>query len=132
MSTSVLFLCPHAAAKSVMAAGLLAGEAQRLGLDLRIDNAGVEPDPHVKQLVRERLNALSLPVAGTPRHVVAADVEAADIIVNIGCPIDQVPPSSAEVREWQIPDFSDDADIAAAALREHVLELSAELTTRDA
>ncbi len=44
MPRTVLFLCPHNAAKSVIAAALFAREAARRGLAIHADSAGTEPD----------------------------------------------------------------------------------------
>ena len=129
MTTNIMFLCPHGAAKSTAAAAFLHREAKRLGLDLHIGNAGTEPDPIVNPLVRERLVADDLPVASPPRHVSSDDLSNADMIINIGCRYDDLP-TDKSVHDWSIPNFSDDPVIAFAALESHVVGLATGLTAQ--
>lgn len=126
MTINVLFLCPHAAAKSVAAAGYLAGAADKLGLDLAISNAGTDPDPEVQEVVADRLDELGLPVAGTPRVVTDSDLERADVVINIGCDLGQKP-MGEKVEPWSIPNFSDDPEAAFAAIEDHVRALAKQL-----
>ncbi len=46
--TRVLFLCPHGAAKSVLASSHFARLAKERGLRVRVDFAGTEPDPRFR------------------------------------------------------------------------------------
>lgn len=126
MPIKVLFLCPHAAAKSVAAAALLRREAVARDLDLEIDNAGTDPDTEVAPVVRARLESERLSIGGAPRLVSATDLDAADVIINIGCGSRDLPTSRA-LKEWQIPDFSADPEAAFAALQTRVADLAAEL-----
>jgi protein-tyrosine-phosphatase len=47
VTQTILFLCPHAAAKSVLAMTYFNDLAIRAGLDVAVDNAGTEPDPAI-------------------------------------------------------------------------------------
>ncbi len=47
MTTSVLFMCPHAAGKSVIAATYFQEAVARLGLDATARVAGTDPDDAV-------------------------------------------------------------------------------------
>ncbi len=80
---------------------------------------GTDPDPDVLPVVRTRLEAAGHTVAGTPEVVAAEVLDAADIIINIGCSHDELP-TSKPITDWTIPNFSDDADLAFRALDEHV------------
>lgn len=126
MTTSILFLCPHNAAKSVAAAAFARTEAERVGLVISTDTAGTDPDPEMLPIVAQRLVADGHDIAHAPRVVSPHDLDTADIIINIGCNLDEHATLST-VREWSIPNFSDDAPIAFAALESHVQTLIAEL-----
>ncbi len=54
---TVLFLCPHNAAKSVMAAAYFRRLAERRRLDVRADSAGTEPSPETSPAVVAALRA---------------------------------------------------------------------------
>jgi protein-tyrosine-phosphatase len=70
MPHTILFLCPHNAAKSVMAAAYCERLAARYGLDLRITSAGTEPDAAVSPAVATLLRGEGVAVTGyAPRRV---------------------------------------------------------------
>ncbi len=72
---TVLFLCPHNAAKSVLAAAYFDMMAFERGLPFRADSAGTEPDDQPLPAVVAALQADGIDVAGhRPRHVTAEDL----------------------------------------------------------
>jgi len=80
---SVLFLCVHNAGRSQMAAGWL----QHLA-DGRIDvlSAGSEPADAVNPAAVEAMDEVGIDLrARAPRRWDMADLEAADIVVTMGC-----------------------------------------------
>lgn len=126
MTTSVTFLCPHAAGKSVAAAAYFAGAARAVGLDVSVSTAGTEPDAEVMPQVREHLENLGLTVHSPPRPIAPNDL-AADHVVNIGCDLAALPRSDA-VESWDdVPMISDDLDAAMTAIKDHVERFIAEL-----
>ena len=118
MTTKLLFLCPHNAAKSVAAAAYVSRLGEQAGLSLSASTAGTHPDAEVLGLVRDQLESEGFLVDSVPRTVRASDLEEADHIINIGCSYDELP-TSKTVIDWEIPNFSDDPDSAFGALREH-------------
>jgi hypothetical protein len=54
-SPTVLFMCPHGAAKSVLASAYFQRLAKERGLNVRVDSAGTEPDPAVSPAVAAHL-----------------------------------------------------------------------------
>lgn len=131
MTTNVLFLCPHGAAKSTTAAAYLEREGLRRGLDLVIDNAGTDPDPVVNPTVAVRLAAQDLPPGRDPRRVSEDDLNNADVIVNIGCDIPALV-GDGRVLDWSIPNFSVDAEVAFASIETAVDALVGKLVTQRA
>ena len=52
---TVLFLCPHGAAKSVLASAYFERMAKERGLNVRVESAGTDPDPTVSPAVAAHL-----------------------------------------------------------------------------
>ncbi len=125
MTVNVLFLCPHGAAKSTSSVAFLQRVAAQRDLDLDVRNAGTDPDAEVLPIVRQRLEADGLGYR-TPRLLDDADLEWADLVVNIGCDLDGFTPSSVR-SDWSIPNFSDDPEAAFASIEAHVTGLVAGL-----
>ncbi len=101
MVKQVLFLCPHNAAKSVMATAYFNKRVGDLGAGARAFSAGTEPDeevsPHVVTLLDgEGYGNLTY----RPRKVSQVDVENADQIVSIGCVVSALPPTAQNIVQW--------------------------------
>jgi pyrimidine-specific ribonucleoside hydrolase len=129
---SVLFLCPHGAAKSVMAAAYFEEAAREIGLTVRIDSAGTDPDETVSAAVAERLKQDGVDVSSVkPRMVTAEDVEGADYVVSLGCDVEAIPAGTAELRRWdEVPPPSQGMEASRDAIRKRVAELANELKSR--
>ncbi len=122
MTKNVLLLCPHNAAKSVVAAALLTRASIEHELGLTIGTGGTDPDQAVLPFVRDYLRDNGMPAGDTPRTVTEADLTRADIVINMGCSPADLPTDRAVV-DWQIPNFSDDEQQALSALDHHVADL---------
>ena len=126
---TVLFLCPHGAAKSVLASAYFQRVAKERGLNVRVESAGTDPDPTVAPAIAAHLkkNGYEVPVA-TPRRVTAADMAAADVVISIGCDVKDLPPGSGSLRQWDdVPPLSEDLSRAEQMIRELVVQLVDEL-----
>ena len=106
MTTRVLFLCPHAAGKSVLASTYFRSAAARLGIDAVAEVAGTDPDDDVMANVRAAIEAQGFAITDAPRLVTSADTARADIVVSIGCDLAAVPADVVVV--WDVPMLSDD------------------------
>jgi arsenate reductase len=124
----VLFMCPHGAAKSLMASAYFQKMAKERGLNIRVDSAGTEPDPELSKGVVAHLqkNGYTLPIA-KPRAATARDMQSADIVISIGCDLSTLSPPAGKVRDWTVPDFSADFGRAEQSIREQVTRLVDEL-----
>ena len=129
---TVLFLCPHNAAKSVLAAAYFDAIALERGLPFRADSAGTEPDDQPSPAVVAALQADGIDVAGhRPRHVTAEDLASAHRVISLGCNLDDLAPSAVQVDHWDdVPPASRDLEGSRAAIRRHVDVLVAELAGR--
>jgi arsenate reductase len=95
----VLFICPHGAAKSVLASTYFQRIAKERGLNVQVDFAGTEPDSAVAPKVLERLKARGYPPsAGQPRRVTPEDLASADLVISIGCDLTGLSPAPDKLR----------------------------------
>ncbi len=79
----VLFVCTHNAGRSQMAAGLLDREA---GGRVRVASAGSQPASQLNPAVVEAMAEIGLDISREfPRKLTAGHVQAADIVITMGC-----------------------------------------------
>lgn len=125
---TVLFMCPHGAAKSLMASAYFQKMAKERGLNVRVDSAGTEPDEQLSKGVVAHLqkNGYAIPIE-KPRAATAADMSTADVVISIGCDLSKLPAPKGALKNWNVPDFSANFDAADQAIREQVAKLVDEL-----
>jgi len=121
-SRSVLFVCLHGAAKSVLAAADFRRLAAERGLALTAEAAGTEPDPAIAPGVAAALRAEGVELGPTrPRRVTAADTARADRVVTFGCELGEAMPAGVPVERWDdVPAVSESLPLARAAIRRHL------------
>ena len=124
MSTprSVLFVCLHGAAKSVLVAADFTRLAAERGLDLTAEAAGTEPDPRSRPAWWPPCGqkASSSARAGRARSP-ANDTARADRVVTFGCELGAAAPAGTPVERWDdVPAVSEDLPLARAAIRRHL------------
>lgn len=101
MKSTVLFLCPHNAAKSVLAAAFCQKLAIQEKLDLQITHAGTEPDKEVFPTVVQLLSSEGMDVSSLiPRHVTRDELVNADKIISLACDVQTLLPAGKEVEYW--------------------------------
>jgi arsenate reductase (thioredoxin) len=125
----VLFLCPHGAAKSVLASAYFQQRAKERGLNVLVTSAGTEPDATVAPVVATHLTRQGLAApTNAPRKVTAEDLAKADLVISLGCDLTGLPKPRGTLQTWDdIP--SPSANFAAAddAIRSRVIALVDEL-----
>ena len=121
-SRSVLFVCLHGAAKSILAAADFRRLAAARGLAITADAAGTEPDPEIAPGVAAALRAEGLELGQQrPRLVTAADTARADRVVTFGCQLGEAMPATVPVEPWDdVPAVSESLPLARAAIRRHL------------
>jgi arsenate reductase (thioredoxin) len=117
-TATVLFVCQHGAAKSVVAAALcrrLAGEA---GLALEGVARGTEPEPEVASAAAAGLHAEGIDVGDQrPREVSREDVRAAWRVVTFGPEVPGSDSPGVVVERWaDVPAVSEDYPAARDAI----------------
>ena len=122
---SVVFVCLHGAAKSVIAATYLNHLSTERGLNLRATAAGIEPEPEVPPQVCEGLLREGLDVRHYhPRRVTPEELTAAWRVVSFGCDLGDVASTSLAVERWDdVPLVSDGFQPARDAIAIRVQEL---------
>lgn len=123
MTTSVIFLCPHNAAKSVAAAAYFERAAAERGLDVAITTAGTEPDEIVMPAVRSHLEQQGYLVDAVPRLVEPGDLTV-DHVVNMGCDLGDLAVGLGVERWDDVPTVSDGVEASLAAIEMRAAELA--------
>ena len=129
MTRHILFLCPHAAAKSVLAMTYFAELAALAGLAVTVDNAGTEPDPAVNPRVAAYLAEEGFDVSGfVPSLLNKEQLQTADLIVSMGCEVETAVPEGTRYLDWSdVPMLSDGFQASRDIIYEHVQALVSEL-----
>lgn len=125
----VLFMCPHGAAKSVLASAYFERLAREKGLRVRVEARGTEPDPAVNPKVAEHLakNGYRVPVT-MPQRVTPADLASADVVISLGCDVHGLPIKAGTLQQWDdVPGPGEDFAGADAAIQRRVAALVDEL-----
>ena len=98
----VLFVCTHNAGRSQMAAALLDREAAGR---VRVTSSGTQPADEVNPAVAEAMAEIGIDIARQiPRRLSTGQVEAADIVITMGCG-DACPVYPGKrYLDWNLPD----------------------------
>ena len=126
---TVLFMCPHGAAKSVLASAYFERLAKERGLNVRVESAGTDPDPTVSPAVAAHLMRQGYPAPkAKPRKVSSKDFESADVVISIGCDLSGLQEPRGKLVRWdEVPPPSEDFARADDAIRKRVADLIEEL-----
>ena len=122
---TILFLCPHNAAKSVFAAAYCERLVTERGVTLRTTSAGTDPDPGFSPGVAAALLAEGIDVrAHRPRRVTAEELARASWVVSLGCDLEDIAPPGLVVEHWDdVPSPSADLTGARAVIAACVRQL---------
>jgi protein-tyrosine-phosphatase len=125
----VLFMCPHGAAKSVLASAYFRQLAKERGLNVVVTSAGTDPEAAVAPAVASHLQRQGLAApTSAPRKVTAEDIAQADLVVSLGCDLSGLPKPKGTLRMWDdIPSPSTNFAAADDAIRARVIALVHEL-----
>jgi arsenate reductase (thioredoxin) len=129
---TVLFMCPHGAAKSILASAYFHQVARERGLNVRVVTGGTEPDPEISPAVASHLakNGYALPVA-KPRPATAEEILNADVVISIGCDLTKLPAPRGTLVRWDdVPSTSENFAGADEDIRKRVTDLVEELIRR--
>ena len=125
---TVVFVCEHGAAKSVIATAYFNKMAKERGLRARATYRGVNPQAELSADALKGLRDDGLPVPKErPSPIGAADVDKATVIFAIGCTLPPRAVASGKADSWN--DVPGDQGYAAMrdAVKKHVERLVADL-----
>src|SRR5215213_1565859 len=125
MSDQIVFLCPHGAAKSVIAAAYCQQLADRHNVSLRATAAGTEPDAEVSPAVLGLLRTEGINVVDQrPRRVTPEELVAAARIISLGCDLGNLALPGMVIEYWDdVPPPSQNLLLARDRIRAHVEQL---------
>ena len=127
MSNRIIFLYPHAAAKSVIAATYCGQLADQWGVSLHATSAGTEPDAEVAPAVVALLRTEGIDVSDhRPRRVTPEELAAAHRIISLGCDLGDLARPGMVIEHWDdVPPPSQNLLVARDHIRAHVEQLLA-------
>jgi arsenate reductase (thioredoxin) len=97
---TIVFVCLHGAAKSVIAASHCQRLANDAGLTIRATCAGTEPDPEIAPAATAGLLAEGIDVRDQPTHrVTPEELRQAWRVVSLGCALEALAPG-VHVERW--------------------------------
>ncbi len=114
---TILFVCLHGAAKSVVAATHCQRLAREAGLAIRATFAGTEPDAEIAPAAAAGLRADGIDVGGQrPRRVTPEEIAKAWRVVSFGCDLEALAPGVRPERWDDVPAVSDGYHAARDAI----------------
>ena len=130
---TILFVCEHGSAKSVIAAAHFNRLAGQRKLPYRAIARGINPDPEIPQQVRINLAKDGLDVAAwKPQLVAEKDVREAARVVTFGCKLpfpDKI--TAGKLVDWQdVPSTSEDYERARTVIVDKIEALLKTLTPK--
>lgn len=130
---TILFLCPHGAAKSVIAKALAQRVTAEQNVRVASSNAGTEPDEAVNPIALDALVAIGVEVTEPPRLVSSEDVDRADLVVSMGCAVGDLPAVPKAFIDWSdVPDVSVDVEALISILETRINALISSNVTETA
>ena len=121
---TIVFVCAHGAAKSVIATAYFNKLAEERGLPYRATFRGIEPQADLSERTVEALRADGIVVPpGKPTAIGDKDIDDATHIFAIGCPLPQKARASGKGTDWSdVPEDQGYPSMRDAIVR-HVTQL---------
>lgn len=128
-TSTIVFVCEHGAAKSVIATAYFNRLAAERGLSERAIYRGASPQDELSAAALKGLrdDGLALPTA-KPTSITSGEVTAATHIFAIGCSLPAHAAASGKAEDWtDVPEVSDGYAASRDAIRRHVERLIEQL-----
>ena len=126
----VLFVCVHNAGRSQMAEAFLkaSGSERLCG-----ESAGTAPTDRVNPVVAEAMREVGIDIGGNAPKVVTQEMaDAADLIITMGCAIDEACPATfLPAEDWGLDDPAGQPIDAVRRIRDQVKAKVDELLERE-
>jgi len=126
---TIVFVCEHGSAKSIVAAAHFNEVAARNGLPYRALARGVRPDKEVPPYIISGLAAEGLNVRGwQPKRFSEDDALKAERVVTLGCALPTSKAFAADkFQDWDIPSPSENYKNASRKIAERIASLLKQL-----
>jgi arsenate reductase len=134
-SHTILFVCEHGSAKSVIAAAHFNDLANRNGSRYRAIARGVHPDKEIPLDVKNGLSAEGLDIRGwQPKRLNDEDAAKAERVITLGCALPTAKSAATrKLQQWNdVPSPSENYQNASRAIAELVALLFKELASKQA
>ena len=121
---TIVFVCEHGAAKSIIAAAYYNKLAQERKLETRAIARGTNPDPELspKTITGLRTDGLT-PTESIPQKLSVADIESTQIIVTF-CELPEEYQNKVQTEKWEdVPPVSENYEKARDAILEKLNQL---------
>lgn len=130
---TILFVCEHGAAKSVIATAYFDKLAKERGLRYRATFRGTNPDPALAAAAVAGLKADGIDTRGwKPQQVTREDLDAASRVVTMGCEVPGKEAAAGKLMEWnEISSPSQNYAVARDEIMKRVESLIDELARQD-
>ena len=123
-TSTVVFICPHGAAKSVIAAAYFNKISAERGLPYRAVARGIEPQESFSSVAVKGLASDGLTVTGDkPRAVQSKELRSAARVVTLGASLPAGAVSGKKRLEWNDVPVGDDYAATRDAIVSHVQSL---------
>jgi protein-tyrosine-phosphatase len=131
---TILFVCEHGAAKSVIAAAYFDKLAKERGLHYKALFRGTNPDPALSAVAEKGLKEDGLDTRGwQPKLVSQQEMKEAAQIVTLGCTLPNEETVSGKLAKWnEIPSVSQNYQAARDEIVKNVQALVDELAKKQA
>ena len=128
MTRTVVFICLHGSAKSLIAAEYFCRLAAQRGVNAYATSAGTDPDSEIPPHVIEGLLAEGIDVRGRrPRPLTRAELAHAWRVVSFGCDLGNAAPPGLTIERWDdVPPVSENFKAARDAIVARLPRLLAE------
>jgi len=129
---TILFVCEHGSAKSIIAAAHFNDLAARTGSPYRAIARGLHPDTEIPAYVKSGLRAERLDIRGwQPKQFIERDALTADRVITLGCALPLSKAFAADkVRDWDIPPPIENYQNASRSIVERIALLLKELPSK--
>jgi arsenate reductase len=125
-SKTVLFVCEHGSAKSIVAASHFTKLAKSAGLNVNVLSRGTNPDKAIPAKINEYLSQDDLPqYRNAPEQLKRSDIKAADYVVTFLPLPDSIDQSNVQL--WRVPSFESGYPVARDSIINHIHRMIKEI-----
>ena len=128
---TILFVCEHGSAKSVVAAAHFERMAKEQGLNVQVLSRGTNPDKVIPPKINEYLRQDGFGTySGSPEKLTSNDLKNADYVVAL-CSLPDSVLMNDKVKTWNIPSFEAGYPVARDSILNNIKRTIKEIKSED-